>query len=94
MPKQFYTEHDIKDLADRGVKVLEVNDDVVVTDLGRDLALKLGLRLNRAETAKTDNATRAEITRRVKADVIARLGDQVDMKLLDAVVAKVVNNLK
>ena len=34
MPKTFYTERDIVDLAARGTTALEVNDDVVLTDLG------------------------------------------------------------
>ena len=43
MPKTFYTERDIQELAGRGVTEVAVNDDVVITDLGRDMALKLGL---------------------------------------------------
>jgi hypothetical protein len=87
MPKTFYTEDDIQDLALRGVTELAVNDDVVITDLGRDMAHKLGVRLNRAQP---DGPARAELVQRVKAAVLARLGDQVDAKLLEAVVNKVV----
>ena len=94
MPKTFYTERDIKDLAGRGVTALDVNDDVVLTDNARDLALKLGLRLNRTQAAHAEDAAQAEVTHRVKAAVIARLGDQVDAQLLDAVVSKVVSGLK
>lgn len=47
MPKTFYTERDIEDLARQGVTAIEVDDDVVITDLGRDKALKLGLQLVR-----------------------------------------------
>jgi hypothetical protein len=47
MPKVFYTERDIEDLHNRGVTSLVVNDDVVVTDLGRERALKLGFELVR-----------------------------------------------
>ena len=47
MPKTFYTDRDIQDLYDRGVTSLAVNDDVVVTDLGRERALKLGFELVR-----------------------------------------------
>ncbi|HLE27119.1 MAG TPA: hypothetical protein VI793_03310 [Anaerolineales bacterium] len=94
MPKTFYTERDIKDLLDRGVTALEVSDDVVLTDLARDMALRHGLRLLRANPAHPEDAKDAEIIHRVKAAVIARLGDQVDAKLLDAVVAKVVAGAK
>jgi hypothetical protein len=96
MPKTFYTERDIIDLADRGVTSLEVNDDVVLTDQARDLALKRGVRLIRARlrAGHAEDGGNAELVHRVKAAVIARLGDQVDAKLLDAVVTKVVNGLK
>jgi hypothetical protein len=47
MPKTFYTDHDIEDLVKRGVQSLEVNDDVVLTDLANDKARRLGLRLVR-----------------------------------------------
>lgn len=94
MPKTFYTERDIIDLADRGVTSIEVNDDVVVTDMARDLALQRGIRLIRANLGHAEDDGNAELVHRVKAAVIARLGDQVDAKMLDAVVNKVVNGLK
>ncbi len=47
MPKIFYTERDIQDLYHSGVTSLVVNDDVVVTDLGREQAMKLGFELVR-----------------------------------------------
>ena len=94
MPKTFYTERDIVDLAGRGVTSLEISDDVVLTDLARDEALKRGVRLVRAAKGPPDDPAQAELAHRVKAAVIARLGDQVDAKLLDAVVTKVVGKLK
>ncbi len=94
MPKTFYTERDIIDLVARGVTSLDVNDDVVLTDLARDEAMKRGLRLVRAAGGPAPDPERAELEHRVKAAVIARLGDQVDAKLLDAVVTKVVHGLK
>jgi hypothetical protein len=45
MTKTFYTDHEIEDLAARGVTTLEVNDDVVLTDLAREKARRLGLQL-------------------------------------------------
>ncbi|MFN2144103.1 MAG: hypothetical protein ACK2T7_02065 [Anaerolineales bacterium] len=47
MPKIFYTERDIEDLFNSGVTSLVVNDDIVVTDLGREKAMKLGFDLVR-----------------------------------------------
>ena len=96
MPKTFYTERDIIDLVNRGETSLEVNDDVVLTDNARDMALKRGMRLIRARlrAGHAEDRGNAELVHRVKAAVIARLGDQVDAKLLDAVVTKVVNGLE
>lgn len=45
MAKVFYTERDIEDLARQGVKSLEVGEDVVVTDLAREKARRLGVDL-------------------------------------------------
>ena len=47
MPKTFYTERDIEDLASRGVLSLVVNDDVVLTALAREKAERLGVELLR-----------------------------------------------
>ncbi len=94
MPKSFFTERDIIDLAARGVTSLEVNDDVVLTDLARDEALKRGVRLVRSATGQAEDPAQAELVHRVKAAVIARVGEQVDAKILDAVVNKVVRGLK
>ncbi len=47
MPKEFYTEHDIEDMVKRGVTSLIIDDDVVLTDLAREKALRLGVELQR-----------------------------------------------
>ncbi len=47
MPKTFYTERDIEDLARQGVGALDIGDDVVLTDLARDKARRLGVELVR-----------------------------------------------
>ena len=47
MPKTFYTERDIEDLASRGVISLVIDDDIVLTDLARDKAMRLGIELLR-----------------------------------------------
>ena len=47
MPKTFYTEKDIEDLFKRGIFSLEVNDQVVLTDLAYEKANRLGMRLQR-----------------------------------------------
>jgi hypothetical protein len=47
MPKVFYTEIDIEDMVKRGVLSLEVNDNVVLTDIAYEKANRLGLKLVR-----------------------------------------------
>lgn len=99
MPKTFYTEHDIEDLAARGVTALDVNDEVVLTDLAREKALNLGLKLVRSAGATATrpgsaSTSKDEVVAKVKAAVIARLGSGVDATLLDAVVSRVVASLK
>ena len=86
MSKTFYTERDIADLAARGVTSLEVNDDVVLTDLARDEALKRGVALTRPKAEQPADAAEAELVHRVKAAVIARLGTEVDAAVLDAAI--------
>ncbi len=49
MPKTIYTDRDIEDLAQRGVISLVVDDDVVLTDLARDKAMRLGIELLREQ---------------------------------------------
>ena len=90
MAKTFYTERDIQDLADREVKSLDVGDDIVLTDSARELAHKLGLRLLRARPGHPEDGEQVELAHRVKAAVIARLGSQVDEKLVDAAIQKVI----
>ncbi len=90
MPKTFYTERDIADLAMRGVTSLELNDDVVLTDLARDEALKRGVKLTRPQAAQPADPAEAELIHRVKAAVIARLGSEVDPAVLDATINRVI----
>jgi len=98
MAKVFYTERDIEDLAARGVTALDVDDNVVITDVARDKAMTLGIRLVRpAGTSNGHNGAAGssdEVVAKVRAAVIARLGPGVDHALLDAVITRVVAQLK
>ena len=93
MAKTFYTERDIEDMANRGVTSLAVDDDVVLTDLAREMALKRGVKLVRKDPTHPEDNGSAQLIHRVKAAVIARLGGDVDMALLDAIVTRVVNGM-
>mgnify|MGYP000262174690 CR=1 FL=1 len=52
MAKIFYTDHDIEDLAKQGVDSIELNDDIVLTDLARDKARRLGISVVKKRDAK------------------------------------------
>jgi hypothetical protein len=45
MPKEFYTERDIEDMWKRGIMSLQVNENVVLTELAYEKAQRLGLQL-------------------------------------------------
>ncbi len=97
MAKTFYTERDIQDLAARGVTALDVDDNVVITDMGRDAALKLGIKLARrsaASAAAKPAPSKDEVVAKVKAAVIARLGNTADPALLEAVISRVIAQIK
>jgi len=49
MAKIFYTERDIDELKARGIDTIEVNDNVVMTDLAVERAMKHGIKINRRE---------------------------------------------
>jgi len=65
MSKIFYTARDIEDLSANGVSTLVVSDDVVVTDLGRERADKLGLELVREHDQPSSAPVRPYITEKV-----------------------------
>jgi hypothetical protein len=146
MPKTFYTERDIEDLAKRGVISLVEDDDVVLTDIARDKAMRLGIEIvheidqppsapERPYITKmvSPSATEFEVEKdsrpvgperpyitkltspsaedpgdqsfaaggssgdalyeNVRAEVVARLGDSVDPKLLETIIRRVLQNV-
>jgi hypothetical protein len=134
MPKEFYTEKDIEDLFQRGIRSLQITDNVVLTELAYEKAKRLEIQLitDRADnppaapvrpyiseqqtrrpvatigpatpatTPSThasiaQHTTRAEeqsdIENRIRSAVIARLGNQVDTKLLDNIIHRVVKGV-
>lgn len=56
MPKVFYTERDIEDLARQGVSSLTVTDDTVLTELAREAARRLGIALVGEADARPSSA--------------------------------------
>jgi hypothetical protein len=127
MPKEFYTEKDIEDLFQRGIRSLQVTENVVLTELAYEKARRLDFQLI---TDRADNPPAApvrpyiseqqtsrpvptigpatpstpsqqqqaipntnEIEKRIRSAVIARLGNQVDAKLLDNIIHRVVKGV-
>lgn len=48
MAKTFYTEHEIEDLFKSGIRRLDLNDNVVLTNLAHEKAVRLGMELVKA----------------------------------------------
>lgn len=130
MPKEFYTEKDIEDLFQRGIKSLQVTENVVLTELAYEKAKRLGFQLitdcadsppaapvrpylSEPPTRQTvlakpmvasvspvpitqPNPTppnASDVEKRIRSAVIARLGNQVDAKLLDNIIHRVVKGI-
>lgn len=142
MPKEFYTESDIEDLLQRGIRSLQVTENVVLTELAYEKARRLGFQLitdqadnppaapvrpyiaeqqtsrpvptigpapSSVESQPKPAIPRAEpndasggaiaaqknddVEQRIRSAVIARLGNQVDAKLLDNIIHRVVKSV-
>lgn len=57
MPKVFYTERDIDDMKAKGISSIDVMDNVIITDLALERAMKYDMKINRGETASAPKAT-------------------------------------
>jgi hypothetical protein len=141
MPKEFYTEKDIEDLFNRGIRSLQVTENVVLTELAYEKARRLDFQLisDRADhppaapvrpyiseqqirrpvptigpvapTVEAQPKTlspliaretssggpqgqkESDVEQRIRSAVIARLGNQVDTKLLDSIIHRVVKSV-
>ena len=56
MSKIFYTERDIDDMKARGVTSIDVTDNVVMTDLALERAMKYEMKINRVEMSAPPKA--------------------------------------
>jgi hypothetical protein len=122
MPKKFYTEKEIEDLFNSGIKSLQVTDEIVLTELAYEKAKRLGFQLitdradvppaapvrpylseknpvqaklvvvsvSSAESQPKPTQSGSDIETRIRSAVIAKLGNQVDAKLLDNIIHRVV----
>jgi hypothetical protein len=90
--KKIYTARDIETLASQGVKELEITNDVIITDVARERAEKLGLRLKRLKGVGGRYAPEADLRQEVRKAVIAQLG--LVPENLDAVIDRVLHEMK
>ncbi len=117
MAKKFFTDTDIEELHRKGLKSLQMNDDVVLTDLAYEKAKRLDIQLvyDRVDTPpaapvrpylsdkepqrskpqpdsvpSTSSHADGDVAARIRSAVIAKLGNQVDAKLLDNIIHRVV----
>ena len=118
MPKQFFTERDIEDMAARGQHSLTISEDMVLTELAFEMAERLGVKLvqphqtppaapvrpylseEHKPAPKAPNTPSpvtpsgsADLRQRIRTAVRAKLGDQVDDALLEAIITRVLNNV-
>jgi hypothetical protein len=56
MAKIFYTERDIDEMQKRGVTAIDVTDNVVLTDLALERAMKYEMKINRPATSAAPTA--------------------------------------
>jgi hypothetical protein len=57
MAKIFYTERDIDDMKARGVTTLDLTENVVITDLALERAMKYEMKIKRVDSAPAPQAT-------------------------------------
>jgi hypothetical protein len=76
MPKIFYTERDIEDLFSSGITTLVISDDVVVTDLAREKAGKLGVELLKENDQPSSAPIRPYITEKKSPSAAPSLPDK------------------
>jgi hypothetical protein len=114
MPKEFYTERDIEELFNKGVRSLRVGDKVALTQLAYEKAIRLGISLDQDHSDQAPSAPirpylsqqstqssaipqspapvaipHADLTMRIRNAVSARLGNQINPKLLNSIIRRV-----
>jgi len=57
MAKIFYTERDIDEMQSKGLTSIELKDNVVMTDLALERAMKYNMKISRAESTPAPKAT-------------------------------------
>jgi hypothetical protein len=93
MAKVFYTERDIDDLKARGVTSLDVTDNVVVTDVAAERALKHGIKLNRVEFKGPASSSPGPFMNTASTPAPLAAGGSIDMQLKEKIKSAVLARL-
>jgi hypothetical protein len=101
MPKQFFTERDIEDLAHRGEMSLSVTDDMVLTELAYEKAERLGIKLIQPNSLPPAAPVRPYISQPIKTAAPCqkcsqeKTGNEEELRqrIRDAVKAKLGNQI-
>jgi hypothetical protein len=92
MPKIFYTERDIDDMKARGVTSIDVTDNIVVTDLALERAMRYEMKINRMEQSapKATYSPSVNLTASTVHTTIPRHSDNAELRqrIRTAVLAK------
>jgi hypothetical protein len=57
MPKIFYTERDIDEMQARGIKSIDITENVVITDLALERAMRYEMKINRGGSHSAPKAS-------------------------------------
>ena len=92
MPKVFYTERDIDDMKARGITSIDVTDNVVMTDLALERAMRYEIKINRVERTapQATYSPSVNLTASTVHTTVARNADNAELRqrIKSAVLAK------
>lgn len=90
MAKIFYTERDIDEMKRRGATSLDITENVVITDLALERAMKYDMKINRSDSGSAPKATLSSSVNLVAAYPRAESTGDADLKqkIKSAVLAK------
>ena len=92
MPKIFYTERDIDDMKARGITSIDLTDNVVMTDLALERAMRYEMKINRMEYSapKATYSPSVNLTASTIHTTVTRNSDDPELRqrIKSAVLAK------
>jgi hypothetical protein len=82
MPKIFYTERDIDELRARGVTSIDVTDNVVLTNLALERAMRYEMKINRLEQSapKATYSPSVNTYAAYRREVLRENGSEIELK--------------